>query len=129
MSTGAGRRVLVVGLDPYRVPGPWDPEPVATAVAAGMAALLDEGYVAEACLVGLDGSDAEGQAADALREAPWDCVLVGGGLRHGDDTVELFEAVVDLVRRHAPQARIAFNSRPDDLAVAVTRALSRAPQP
>src|SRR5680860_1800529 len=43
--------------DPYRVPGPWDPKPVADAIEIGMAALADCGFDAEACLVGLDGSD------------------------------------------------------------------------
>ncbi len=37
MGTAASPRVLVIGLDPYRVPGPWDPEPVAKAIEAGMA--------------------------------------------------------------------------------------------
>jgi len=50
-------RVLVVGLDPYRVPGPWDPTPVAEAIRVGMAGLDDAGFAAEACLVGLDGSE------------------------------------------------------------------------
>jgi hypothetical protein len=39
-------------------------------------------------------------------------VVVGGGLRKPDDMVELFEVVIDLVRRHAPQAAIAFNVNP-----------------
>lgn len=47
-------RVLVIGLDPYRVPGPWDPQPVADAIAAGMASLAERGFDAEQCLVGLD---------------------------------------------------------------------------
>jgi hypothetical protein len=49
--------VLIIGLDPYRVPGPWDPKPVADAIEVGMTALADRGFQAEACLVGLDGSD------------------------------------------------------------------------
>jgi len=39
-------------------------------------------------------------------------VVVGGGIRKPDDLVELFEAVVDLIHRHAPQAAIAFNTNP-----------------
>ena len=50
-------RVLVIGLDPYRVPGPWDPKPVADAVEAGLAGLAEAGFEADACLVGLDGTD------------------------------------------------------------------------
>ena len=114
-------RVLVVGLDPHRVPGPWDPEPVATAVARGMADLTEAGVDAVGCWVGLDGSDDVGAVVtDALRARPWDCVLVGGGLRGGD--VVLFEQVVNLVHEHAPDARIAFNDS-FDLLGAVRRQL------
>jgi hypothetical protein len=37
--------------------GPWNPKPVADAIEIGMTALADRGFDAEACLVGLDGSD------------------------------------------------------------------------
>lgn len=57
VDSAPGRRVLVIGLDPYRVPGPWDPKPVADAIAGGMASLAERGFDAEPCLVGLDGSD------------------------------------------------------------------------
>lgn len=117
-------RVLVIGLDPYRVPGPWDPAPVADAIERGMTSLTDRGFDAEACLVGLDGSeDIQKRISVALQAAPWDCVVVGGGIRKPEDQLELFEAVVNLVVRHAAQAAIAFNSRPDDIADAVARRL------
>lgn len=119
-------RVLVVGLDPYRVPGPWDPTPVAEAIRVGMAGLDDAGFAAEACLVGLDGSeDVAATVSAALASHPWECVLVGGGLRHSDEQAELLETVVGLVRRLAPAAVIAFNSSPRDLAEAVVRSLRR----
>ena len=36
----------MIGLDPYRVPGPWDPQPVADAIAAGPQAdvIIAAGY-------------------------------------------------------------------------------------
>ncbi len=49
-------RVLIIGLDPYRVPGPWDPEPVAEAIEAGMTNFAKHGVNAQWCLFGLDGS-------------------------------------------------------------------------
>jgi hypothetical protein len=65
---------------------------------------------AEFCLVGLDGSDdVPAVLTAALSSRLWECVVVGGGVR-GD--LELFEQVVNLVRRHAPDAAIAFNSTP-----------------
>lgn len=125
VDTSAPRpRVLVIGLDPYRVPGPWDPKPVADAIAVGMARLTARGFDAEECLVGLDGSDdIEDRIGSALRAHPWDCVLVGGGIRKSEEQLALFEAVVNLVHRHASQAAIAFNSTPDDIDDAVARRL------
>ena len=116
------RRVLVIGLDPYRVPGPWDPEPVARAIEKSASRLAERGLDAESCLVGLDGSDdVEAVVTAALRSRPWDCVVVGGGLRSSEELLEMFEMVVNLVHRLAPDASIAFNSTPSDIADAVER--------
>lgn len=115
-------RVLVIGLDPYRVPGPWDPKPVADAIEAGMARFAEHGVGAESCLFGLDGSDdVEAVIAAALCARPWECVVIGGGVRKPDDQLELFERVVNLVRRHAPDAAIAFNATPTDTFDAAAR--------
>ncbi|MCH5671114.1 hypothetical protein [Streptomyces gilvus] len=113
MDIPAEPRVLVIGLDPYRVPGPWDPEPVAKAIEAGLAEFAEHGVGVETCLVGLDGSDdVTAVVENALRARPWECVVIGGGFRHSDDQAELLEQVVNLIRRHAPDAAIAFNSTP-----------------
>ena len=106
-------RVLVIGLDPRRVPGPWDPRPVVEAIEAGLAKFAEHGVGVATCLFGLDGSDdVDAVVEEALRAHRWECVTVGGGLRHSDDEVELLERVVNLVRRYAPDAAIAFNSSP-----------------
>ncbi len=114
-STAAEPRVLVIGLDPHRVPGPWDPAPVAEAIALGMARFADAGVGAKTCLFGLDGSDdIEAVVTDALDERPWEVVVIGGGIRKAEERLDLFERIVNLVRRHAPGAAIAFNSSPVD---------------
>ena len=116
--------ILVIGLDPYRVPGPWNPKPVADAIEIGMTALADRGFHAEACLVGLDGSDdVEARVTVALQACSWDCVVVGGGIREPEEQLELFESIINLICRHAPQAAIAFNHTPHDLADAAARGL------
>lgn len=113
MHTELSPRVLVIGLDPHRVPGPWDPRPVAEAIEMGLADFTAHGVGVEACLIGLDGSDdVEAVVGRALRSRVWECVTVGGGLRHSDDQVLLLETVVNLVRRYAPDAAIAFNGTP-----------------
>lgn len=112
-------RGLVIGLDPYRVPGPWDPKPVADAIEVGLARFAEHGLGVQTCLFGLDGSDdVEAVVTDALRRRPWECVTVGGGVRN---QVELFEQLINLVRRHAPGAAIAFNSTPADTFDAAAR--------
>jgi hypothetical protein len=123
-NTVSNLHVLVIGLDPYRVPGPWNPKPVADAIDIGMTALADRGFYAEACLVGLDGSDdVEARVTAAPRARSWDCVVVGGGIRKPEEQLELFESIINLICRHAPQAAIAFNHTPHDLADAAARGL------
>jgi hypothetical protein len=115
-------RVLVIGLDPYRVPGPWDPTPVADALAVGMARFADAGVGVESCLFGLDGSaDIEAVVTEALDSRRWEVVVVGGGIRKPEDQLELFERIINLVHRHAPDAALAFNSTPADTFDAAAR--------
>ena len=102
--------MLVVGLDPFRVTGLWDPQPVADGIEAGRARFEARGVGVAFCLVGLDGrDDVEGVIASALLSRQWECVVVGGGVRHDE---ELFEQVINLVHRHAPGASIAFSAQP-----------------
>ncbi|MEU5941168.1 hypothetical protein ABZ807_18685 [Micromonospora sp. NPDC047548] len=111
--------VLVIGLDPYRVPGPWDPKPVADGIEVGRSRFVEHGVGAEFCLFGLDGSDdVEAVVTTALCARPWECVVIGGGVCNQP---ELFELVVNLVRRHAPDAAIAFNATPADTFDAAAR--------
>jgi hypothetical protein len=114
-------RVLVIGLDPYRVPGPWNPKPKADAIELGIARFAEYGVGVETCLFGLDGSDdVKTVVAAALRARPWECVVIGGGVRN-EDQLELFEQVLNLVRRYAPDAAIAFSRTPVDTFDAAAR--------
>ena len=112
-------RVLVIGLDPLRIPG-WDPEPVLAALARGRARFAELGIDAEMCLVD-PADEPEAAVTAALTKQDYDCVVVGGGIRKHEPLLELFERVVNLVHRHAPGAAIAFNSTPDDTAEAARR--------
>ncbi|MGH1557605.1 hypothetical protein ACRAWD_06635 [Caulobacter segnis] len=55
---------------------------------------------------------AEIQAALAART--YDVVVVGAGIRNPPPKLFLFETVVNTIHGGAPNARIAFNTRPDD---------------
>jgi hypothetical protein len=118
-ATALTPRVLVIGLDPYRVPGPWDPKPVADGIEVGRARFVEHGLGAQFCLFGLDGSDdVAAVVTTSLCAQPWECVVIGGGVRN---QLELFERTVNLVRRHAPDAAIAFNTTPADTFDAAAR--------
>jgi hypothetical protein len=95
---------------------------MAEAIEAGLAKFAEHRVGVQTCLFGLDGSDdISAVVRDALRANPWECVTIGGGLRHSDDQVELLEVVINLVRQHAPSAAIAFNSSPDNTYEAAAR--------
>jgi len=102
--------VLLIGLDPSKIPG-FDPAPVELAISMGNKRFVDAGIDVDTCLVAIDAA-ARAIIAEALQAKPYGVVVVGGGIRKPDDLVELFEDVIALIRRHAPQAAIAFNTNP-----------------
>ncbi|MFG2005075.1 hypothetical protein ACGFNU_38620 [Spirillospora sp. NPDC048911] len=112
-------RVLVIGLDPAKIEG-WDPKPVQEALARGQARFDAHGIEADMCLLALD-DDPEGTIVAALTGKDYACVVIGGGIRKHEPLLEFFEKAVNLVRRHAPGAAIAFNSGPEDSADAALR--------
>ncbi|WP_372661202.1 hypothetical protein [Amycolatopsis kentuckyensis] len=112
-------RVLVIGLDPAKLTG-WDPEPVQAAIARGRARFDDHGIAADYCLVSPDERPEEA-VVEALTGDTYACVVIGGGIRTHEPLLELFERVVNLVRRHAPDAAIAFGGSPEDCADAAVR--------
>ncbi|SEN47379.1 hypothetical protein [Nonomuraea pusilla] len=116
-------RVLVIGLDPAKIQG-WDPQPIQTAIARGQARLDDRGIEADYCLVALD-ENPERAVVEALTRREYACVVVGAGIRKHEPLLKFFEKVVNLVRQHAPDAAIAFNSTPEDTVNAALRWLPR----
>ena len=82
--------------------------------------IRDFGHEVESCLIDL-GDTAEAVVEKAVRSKPFDCVVIGAGLREPSELLLLFEKVINLVHKHAPQAAIAFNSNPTDTAEAAQR--------
>ncbi len=116
-----GDRVLLIGFDPRTIPGV-DAELVEMAIAMGDARLEQAGFETDHCLVAPDDA-AEDEIVAALRRHPYDCVVVGGGIRKPEAFLELFERTVNLIRIHAPQAAIGFNTTGENGAEAVLRGL------
>jgi hypothetical protein len=117
----------VVGLDPALIDfsDPGYPPGMSTAkVLAGIKYYEDElsrlGYSVKTCLTDF-GETAESVVQTQLAQQPFDCVLIGAGVRLNPSNFLLFEKLVNVVHEHAPQAKICFNQLPSDIADAVKR--------
>jgi hypothetical protein len=117
--TSTRNHVLLVGFDPHAIPGV-DADLVDAAIAMGEVRLRERGFVTDYCLVYPDDGP-ETRIAEALRKRPYDCVVVGGGIRKPEPFLELFERVINLIRAHAPDALIAFNTTGENSVDAVLR--------
>ncbi|MFF9645552.1 hypothetical protein [Kitasatospora aureofaciens] len=111
--------VLVLGIDPHAVPG-MDGAVVRAALDQELARFGEHAIDASMALIALDES-AESTMITALSEREWDVVVIGGGIRKPEPLLPLFEQVVNLVRRHAPKASIAFNTSGGDSVEAAKR--------
>jgi hypothetical protein len=109
----------VIGVDPARIDG-WDPAPIQAALARGRARFVEHGIEADWCLVAMD-DDPAGTIVAALTSGNHACVVIGAGIRTHAPFLEFFEKVINLVRRHAPDAAIAFNTNPENTADAAVR--------
>ncbi|WP_411142096.1 hypothetical protein [Streptomyces sp. x-80] len=110
---------LVVGYDPQAIPGV-DGEALRAAFDAELVRFGEHGIDAAMTLVVFDES-AESVLVASLTERPWDVVVVGGGIRKTEQLLPLFEQIVNLIRRHAPQAAMAFNTSGGDSVEAAQR--------
>ncbi|MEI5101140.1 hypothetical protein RB200_24515 [Streptomyces sp. PmtG] len=111
--------VLVIGYDPRAIPGA-DAQALTAALDAELARFGELGVDAATALVVFDDT-AEPTLVAALTERPWDVVVVGGGIRKTEQLLPLFERTVNLIRRHAPQAALAFNTGIGDSVEAARR--------
>ena len=119
-----GKRVLLVGLDPAVVDFTHFPhlnqEKLTAALAAEVARLIAEGYDAHTCWTDT-GATAEAMLTASLSGQPFDCVLIGAGVRTGPPHFLLFEKMINIIHRLAPAAMICFNTGPSDSVAAVQR--------
>jgi hypothetical protein len=126
------RTVLIIGQDPDTVdfsdpalPLGLDADKVRAGLAVARKQLEDQGHRVDQCMTDT-GETAAAVVAAQLARGPYDCVVIGAGIRMPAASLRLFETVINAVHRHAPQAAIAFNTRPDDSAAAAARWLPRA---
>lgn len=118
------KKVLAIGIDPafvdFTTTPQFTPEMFQSYINAQIERIRALGYDVTSCLIDL-GDTAEAVATKALRSQQFDCVMIGAGLRQPGERLILFEKVINLIHRLAPQASICFNTNPADSADAVRR--------
>jgi hypothetical protein len=112
--------ILIIGEDPslidFSAPGA-PPDMDADTVMAGLNGSRDrlKGLGHEArILLTRDAATVEAQVSEALQATRYDVIVIGAGLRILPPLAEQFERLINVLHEQAPQARLAFNSRPDD---------------
>jgi hypothetical protein len=120
-------RILLLGLDPETVdfsdpalPPGTTAEKVHAGISVALKQFTEHGWESDVGLIRPD--ETAGPAVERqLRSANYDCVVIGGGVRLPLRHLALFEVVINTIRKAAPGAAIAFNTRPDDSADAAAR--------
>jgi hypothetical protein len=105
--------------DPALLPG-MTAEKIPAGVELALAAMGGRGWLAENCFISPDGT-AVPTVGRRLAGGRYDCVVIGAGIRLQPSRLALFEAVVNAIRRAAPQTAIAFNTRSEDRGAAAAR--------
>ncbi|WP_334029587.1 hypothetical protein [Alteromonas sp. P256] len=82
--------------------------------------LAKNGYDAKWCLTDR-GETAEQHAYHTLLKEKPDIVLIGAGVRADPDHFLLFEKLINIIHTHSSNAKIAFNTMPNDSLESVQR--------
>ena len=128
------KAILIIGADPalldFSAPGA-PPGLSAEKVMSGLNDARDRleraGYAARILLT-RDAETVEAQVSKALKQTTYDIIVVGAGLRTLPPMAEQFERLMNVLHQEAPQARLAFNSQPDDSDKAALRWATEAPR-
>ena len=120
-------RVLLVGLDPETVdfsdpalPPGMTAEKIRAGIAVAQRQFAERGWEGDIGMIRPD--ETAGPAVERLLTSKsYDCVVIGAGVRLPPRNLALLEVVINAIRKTAPGAAIAFNTRPDDSADAAAR--------
>jgi trans-aconitate methyltransferase len=112
--------VLIIGEDPalidFSAPGmppDMDAEKVMRGLNGSRERLEHAGHNVRVLLT--KGAETiEADVSKALRDHHYDVVVIGAGLRTLPPMAEHFERLMNVLHEQAPQAKLAFNSQPDD---------------
>jgi hypothetical protein len=120
-------RVFFVGQQPETVdftnpmlPPGMNAERIHAGIALVLKQMAERGWHVDLCLLQPDET-AGPEVERRLKAQAYDCVVIGAGIRLPPHSLSMFEAVINAVHRAAPDAAIAFNTRPEDSADAAAR--------
>ena len=71
-----------------------------------------------------DAATVDALVSGALRQGPYDVIVIGAGLRILPSMSAQFERPINVLHAKAPHTKFAFNTRPDDSGKAALRWLS-----
>jgi len=122
--------ILIIGEDPelvdFSAPGV-PPNMSVQTVMEGVGAATDRlkrlGHEVRVLLT-KDAETVDALVSEALKERPYDVIVIGAGLRTLSPMLEQFERLINVLREKAPRAKLAFNSRPEDSDKAALRWLA-----
>jgi len=121
------KRVVLIGFDPTAVdfsdpalPPGMTAEKINAGIKLALTDFAGRGWHPENCFIKPDET-AVPTVERCLAADIYDCVVIGAGVRLPPNGLMLFEKVVNAVHRAAPQAAIAFNTRPEDSGAAAAR--------
>ena len=121
------KRVVLIGFDPTAVdfsdpalPPGMTAEKINAGIKLALTDFAGRGWHPENCFIKPDET-AVPTVERFLAADIYDCVVIGAGVRLPPNGLMLFEKVVNAVHRAAPQAAIAFNTRPEDSGAAAAR--------
>ena len=104
--------VLMVGLpwNHHTITSRFDANAIRVNLEQTEASMNDAGYDFKPCYIGPE----QGMTPliDELSLKRWDGVVIGFGVRGNSDLTVFFEQIVNVVREHAPTAKLLFNSSP-----------------
>jgi hypothetical protein len=105
--------------DPALPPG-FNAEKIHAGIAVAMKSMAERGWHADACMIPPDASG-HLMLEKQLASTPYDCVVIGGGIRIPPKSLPFFETVLNAVIQVAPNTPVAFNTQPEDTADAAAR--------
>ena len=120
-------RVALVGYDPETVdfsdpalPPGMNADKIRAGIEVAQKQFNERGWESDVVFIRPD--DTAGPAVESrLALKRYDCVVIGAGVRLPPQRFAVFEAIINAIHKAAPDAAIAFNTRPDDSAEAAAR--------